>query len=380
MPWNDNAGGGGPWGSGSGGRKQNNNPWGSGPGGGGRGPGGDAPDLDDLVRRFQDRLGGLFGGGKGGKGGGGFGLGVVIAGAAVLWVLITGWYVVGPNQAGVVLRFGEYARTTTPGFRLKLPYPIETVELPEVTDTQTVQLGSAQRGILMLTRDENIVSIGFTVQWRVDTSYPSGVRDFLFNVRDVPTTIGAVSESAMREIIGTTDLLPIITGGRVEVSQRARDLIQETMNEYTAGVQILNVNLQTAQPPDAVVEAFRDVDAAAQDAERVRLEATAYANQVIPNARGDAARLTQQAQAYRDSVIAEAEGQADRFNAIYTEYAQAPVVTRQRMFLETMERVLGRAELIILDSDGGAVPYLPLDQLGRQRVAAPAADPNTAGG
>ncbi|MEO1039757.1 MAG: FtsH protease activity modulator HflK [Pseudomonadota bacterium] len=385
MPWNDNAGGGGggPWGSGSGGggrRPNNNNPWGSGPGGNGRGPGGDAPDLDDLVRRFQERLGGLFGG-KGGKGGGGgFGLGVIFAAAAFLWVLITGWYVVEPNQAGVVLRFGEYSRTTTPGFRLKLPYPIETVERPEVTDTQTLQVGPNQRGLLMLTSDENIVSIGFTVQWRVDTSYPDGVRDFLFNVRFVEQTLGAVSESAMREVVGTTALLPIITDGRVEVSQRARELIQATMDEYRAGVQVLNVNLQTAQPPDPVVEAFRDVDAAAQDAERVRLEATAYANQVVPNARGDAARLTQQAQAYRDSVIAEAEGQADRFNAIYTEYAQAPEVTRQRMFLETMERVLGRSELIILDGDGGAVPYLPLDRLGAQRSAAPAADPNTAGG
>lgn len=386
MPWNDNSngGGGGPWGSGGGGNKNNNNPWGSGPGknggGGGRRSGGSEPDLEDLLRGFQNFLNGLFGGkgGKGGKGGG-VGIGVIAGIAFVIWLLIpgSGWYVVDANEAGVVLRFGEYQRTSSPGLKLKLPYPIETVELPEVTDTQTEELGTPQRGILMLTRDENIVDLGFSVQWRVN---PEAVQDYLFNVREVQSTIRAVSESAMREVVGTTDLEPIITQGRVEVSIRARDLIQDTIDEYEAGVQILNVNLQRAQAPEEVIDAFRDVDAAAQDAERARLNATAYANQVIPQARGEAAQLVQSAEAYRDSVIAEAQGQADRFNAIYDEYRQAPEVTRRRMFLETMEQVLGRSELIILDEQGGAIPYLPLDQLGRSRSNAPERDNTTAGG
>lgn len=373
MPWNDNAGGGGggPWGSG-GGRKDDNNPWGRGPGGGrGRGPGGE-PDLEDLIRQLQARLKGLFGGGKGGGGKtGGIGLGAIAAVLVALWLGFTGWYVVGANEAGVVLRFGEYNRTTTPGFKLKLPYPIETVELPEVTDTKEMTIGSDVRGITMLTEDENIVDLGFTVQWRVDTSYPDGVRDYLFNVRDVDGTVRAVAESAMREVAGTTALEPIITQGRVEVSRRTRELMQETLDEYEAGVQILNVNLQRAQAPEQVIDAFRDVDAAAQDAERLQLNAAAYSNSVIPQARGEAAQLLQGAQAYRDSVIAEAQGQADRFVSIYNEYAQAPEVTRRRMYLETMERVLGRSDLIILDQQGGgAVPYLPLDQLGRGRAPA----------
>jgi membrane protease subunit HflK len=389
MPWNDNSGGGGgPWGSGGGSNNNGNNPWGRGQGGPGRGGpgGGQEPDLDELVRRLQDWVRGLIGGGgrgtKGGKGGGGIGLGVILAALVFVWIAWpgSGWYVVQPNENGVVLRFGEYDRTTPPGFRFKLPYPIETVLLPEVTDTQTIEIGNNQRGILMLTRDENIVDMGFTVQWRVDIS-EGGVRDFLFNVRNVQDTIRAVAESAMREVAGTTDLEPIITAGRVEVSQRTRDLMQETLNEYQAGVVILNVNLQRAQAPDQVIDAFRDVDAAAQDAERAILDATAYANSIVPEARGEAARLRQNAQAYRDSVIAEAQGQADRFVAIYNEYAAAPDVTRRRMYLETMEAVLGRSELIILDQDGnGAVPYLPLDQLGRARGPAPETDVSRSGG
>jgi len=377
MPWNDNAGGGGPWGSGGG---RDDNPWRRGPGSGRPGgPGGQQPDLDELIRGLQARLNRLFGGGGGGKGkgtgAGSFGFAVVFGGAALLWIVLTGVYQVGANEAGVVTRFGEYVRTTAPGLNLKLPFPIEQVEKPEVTDTQTTEIGSNQRGVLMLTRDENIVDLGFTVQWKVDERYPEGVRDFLFNVRDVDDTIRAVAESAMREVVGTTDLEPIITGGRVEVSLRTRDLMQSSLDEYAAGVQVLQVNLQRAQAPEAVIDAFRDVDAAAQDAERVRLNATAYLNSVVPQARGVAARELQRAQAYRDSVIAEAQGQADRFVAILNEYEAAPEVTRRRMYLETMENVLGRSELIILDQQGtGAIPYLPLDRLGQNRGPAPQND------
>jgi len=370
MPWNDNAGGGGgPRGSGGGNNGQN--PWGQRPSGGGGGQ--EPPDLDEVVRQMQSQMRGIFGGGgkggqtEGGKGGGlGFGLIVIILLAVWLGAPGSGWYQVGPNQNGVVLRFGEYERTTSPGLHFKLPTPIETVLLPEVTTTETITIGVGPAG-QMLTRDENIVDLDFEVQWRVDLSYGDGVRDFLFNVRNPEKTVRDVSESAMREVIGTSDLQFIIGQGRGEVSLRTRTLVQETLNEYRAGIQILQVNLQTAQAPASVIDAFRDVDVAEQDAERARLDATAYANQVVPRARGVSARLTQAAEAYRESVIAQAEGDADRFVAVYNEYAQAPEVTRRRMYLETMEQLLGRSELIVLDGEAGAVPYLPLNELGQNR-------------
>lgn len=388
MPWNDNSGGGGsggPWGNGSGGgNRNNNNPWGR-PGGQGNGGGGnnqEPPDLDELVERMQASIARMFGGGKGRRpggasndGGGGKGsslIGTLIIAGIVGFAVIV-WpgravYQVEPSEAGVVMRFGNYVRTTPSGLHVKLPWPIETVELPEVTTTHEIPIGNNRAESEMLTRDENIVDIAFTVQWRVDLSYPDGVRDFLFNVRDPEDTVRAVAESAIREVVGTSDLQPIITTARAEVSQRTRELMQTTLDEYEAGIQVLQVNLQRAQAPQSVIDAFRDVDAAAQDAESARLAATATANRLIPAARGEAARMIQEAEAYRDSRVAEAQGDADRFVAIYEQYAAAPEVTRRRMFLETMELVIGRSELIILDGDGGAVPYLPLDQLGNQRT------------
>ncbi|WP_421790944.1 FtsH protease activity modulator HflK [Hyphobacterium sp.] len=376
MPWNDNAGGGGggPWGSGGNGGGNRNNPWGqNGGGGGGRG-GQEPPDLDELVGKLQDGLRGVFGGGGGGRsgksgsgGGGIFGaiiIALVIGFAVIIWPG-RAVYQVQPEQVGVVLRFGEYTRTAPPGLNLKLPWPIETVELPNVTETRTISIGGNDIGeSQMLTRDENIVDIAFEVQWRVDTA---NIDDFMFNVRDPESAVRAVAESAMREVVGTSDLVPIITTARAEVSQRTREVMQETLDEYEAGIQILQVNLERSQAPQSVIDAFRDVDSAAQDAERARLNATAHANRVIPQARGEAAQITQQAQAYRDSVIAQAQGDADRFVAIYDEYALAPEVTRRRMYLETIETVLGNSELIILDQEGNAVPYLPLDRLGQNR-------------
>ena len=373
MPWNDNSGGGGPWGSGGG--SNNNNPWGNGQRpGGGRGPGGggNEPDLEELVRRFQSWLRGLGGGGKGpgggrgGKGGkGGGAIGAVVGVGALVLLAFASVYQVGPGEAGVVLRFGEYARTTGAGLRFKLPTPIETVRIEDVTNIRSVAIGNTPQEALMVTRDENIADISFTVQWQVD---PANVRNYLFNVRDQQAMVRSLAESAMREVVGTSDLQPIIGQGRGEVAQRAEDIIQSTLNSYEAGIRIIGVQLQEAAPPPDVIAAFQDVIAAGQDAERLQLEATAYANRVVPEARGDAVRLLEEARGYRDQVIAEAEGQADRFNAIYAEYSQAPGVTRQRMILETMERVLGRSELIILDQQGnGAVPYLPLDRLGQTR-------------
>jgi membrane protease subunit HflK len=380
MPWNDNAGGGGggPWGSGGNGDRNRNNPWGqNGGGGGGRG-GQEPPDLDELVGKLQNGLRGLFGGsgGSGGSGGGKSGgkgsgiFGAIIIAAAVGFGVII-WpgqavYQVQPSEVGVVMRFGEYVRTAPPGLNLKMPWPIESVEMPNVTETRTIAIGNNNIAeSQMLTRDENIVDIAFEVQWRVDTA---NIDNFVFNVRDPEAAVRAVAESAMREVAGTSDLVPIITTARAEVSQRTRQVMQETLDEYEAGIQVLQVNLERSQAPQSVIDAFRDVDSAAQDAERARLNATAHANRVIPEARGTAAQTIQAATAYRDSVIAEAQGDADRFVAIYNEYAAAPDVTRRRMYLETMERVLGNSELIILDEQGGAVPYLPLDQLGRNRT------------
>ena len=376
MPWNDNqgGGGGGPWGSGGG--NNNQNPWGRRPQGSGGGD--EGPDLDEVVRDMQRKLRGLFGGGGSGgngggkKGGGGasaFGFGFILLVIVGVWFVMpgSGWYQVGPNEAGVVLRFGEYSRTSSPGFHFKLPTPIETVTLPEVTTTNTITIGQGNEG-QMLTRDENIVDIDFAVQWRVDLSYPDGVRDYLFNVREPEATVRAVAESAMREVVGTSDLQFIITEGRTEVSHRTRALLQETLNEYNAGIEVLQVNLRNAQPPERVIDAFRGVDVAQQEAERAQLNATAHANSVIPAARGEAAQLTQAAQAYRDSVIAQAQGDADRFVSIYDEYVQAPDVTRRRMYLETLERVIGRSDITILDGQAGAVPYLPLNELGQNRT------------
>ena len=371
MPWNDNAGGGGPWGSGGGGQN-NNNPWGRGPNGPGRGPngGGQEPDLEELVRRFQQWLGGKGprGGGRGGSGKGGSGGGIVgVVGALIVVGVITAAsvYQVGPGEAGVVQRFGEYVRTTGAGLRVKLPYPIETVDTVNVTEIRSVTIGTTPQQALMVTRDENIVNLSFTVQWQVD---PTRVRDYVFNVRDQARMVQTVSESAMREVVGTSDLQPIIGTGRGEVAQRAEEIIQETLNLYEAGIQVVGLQLQEAAPPSEVIAAFQDVISADQDAEANALQATAYANRIVPEARGDAVRLLEESRGYRDQVVAEAQGQADRFNAIYQEYALAPEVTRERMYLETMEQVLGRSDLIILDQDGnGAVPYLPLDQLGRNR-------------
>jgi membrane protease subunit HflK len=394
MPWNDNSGGGGPWGSGGGSNNNNNNPWGQGPNRpGGRGPnggGGQEPDLEELVARLQAWFGGTFGGGgkgtKGGKGGpGGGALSAVVAVALIGFAVIPGnlYYVVGVDQAGVVLRFGEYSRTAPSGLQFKLPFPVETVLLPSVTVTNSIEVGQVDAESLMITQDENIVDVDFVVQWRVDVTYPEGVRDYLFNVRDPEGTVKAVAESAMREVVGSSELQPIITTGRAEAARRARDIIQTTLDSYQAGIQILEVQLSESSAPANVIDAFRDVDAARQDATQVELQAQRTANQLVPEARGAAVRLLEQAAGYRERVIAEAEGEADRFNSIYTEYALAPGVTRQRMFLETMERVLGRSELIIIDQGGsgsGAVPYLPLDQLGRNRGPAATAAGTGQGG
>jgi membrane protease subunit HflK len=369
MPWSNQ--GGGPWGSGPKG------PWGSGPQNSG-GP--TPPDLEDLLRRSQDRLKNALpsGGSIGGKG---F---IVIALIALVGWGLSGFYTVQPNQQGVVLQFGKFVGSTGPGLNYHLPWPIQTVLTPNVTAINRIEVGlrsvedprrgSVARDVpeesLMLTGDENIVDVDFVVQWQI-----ARAEDFLFNIQNPEGTIKAVAESAMREIIGRRAIQPILTGERLNIEIAVQDLMQKTLDEYRAGVRVRQVQMQKVDPPAQVIDAFRDVQAARADAERVQNEAQTYANRVVPEARGRAAQIQQAAEAYREQTVADAKGQASRFTQIYEEYRKAPEVTRQRIYLETMERVLGGTDKIIIDQPSGeggqgVVPYLPLNELVRPQQPA----------
>ena len=364
-----------PWGpkGGSGGGKKN--PWGNTgkPDRGRPGANDTSPDLENVIEGFKNRV--RSGGGGGGRNGGGKGndlfgklgpFGIVLIGAAIF--LITSMiYTVDQAERAIVLRFGEYARTEGPGLKFKLPAPIETKVIRETEVIQKDTIGGNDRASLMLTGDENIVDIDFTILWRI-TDY----KDYYFEVDEPRVAVRAVAESAMREIIGKNKLEEIITTERLAVTTAVRDLTQRTLDEYQAGVRIVEVQLQKADAPDqgGVVDAFRDVVDAEQDAETTVNEATRYQNDVVPRARGDAAKILQDAEGYRDSVIAEAKGEAERFNLIYEEYKAAPRVTRQRMYLETIEEVYKDADKIVLGSEAGSgvVPYLPLDQLTKKKA------------
>lgn len=385
MPWNNQGGGngGGPWGSppGGGGNGGGNNPWGRPPGGGGQPPGG--PDLEDLLRKGQERFKNLTPGGLGG--GKGILLGVVALG--LLWGL-SGIYRVQPDEQGVVLRFGQYVRTEQPGLRYHLPAPIETVETPKVTRVNRLEIGyrsgadSRRPGggdvldeSLMLTGDENIIDIDFTVLWVIKDA-----GNFLFKIREPEMTVKMAAESAMREVIGRTDIQPALTEARQDIEQQTKQLLQTMLDEYQSGIEISQVQLQKVDPPAPVVDAFNDVQRARQDRERLRNEAEAYRNDIIPRARGEAEQLIQQASAYREQVVSLAQGDAQRFAQVLSAYNQAPEITARRMYLETMQEVLGGANKIIIDQGkggSGVVPYLPLNeltnQLRQQTPAAPAA-------
>jgi membrane protease subunit HflK len=375
MPWNDNSGNGdeppkangGPWGSGGSGGGGNGNggsPWGR-PGGGGGGQGGGGPDIEEQMRKMQERFSrrGRGGGGGGRRGpslgpGGFLVLGVV---ALVAW-LATGVVIVDEGERAAVFRFGQYQKNFTPGFHVHLPAPIETHEILPSERQQETQVGINQGESLMLTGDENIVDVQFRVFWYYDAENPE---NFILNIDNGTPLVKAAAESVMREVVGKSTLDAVLTTGRGEIAATVREQLQVLLSDYGAGVNIENVEIQEALAPAPVRADFIDVINAGQDAERLVQEANRYANDIVPRARGEAQQILQRAQAYRDQVIADATGQADRFSQILAEYRKAPQVTRERMYLETMERVLNRTDKLILDSDSGAVPYLPLDRVNR---------------
>ena len=360
MPWNNQ--GGGPWGSGPKG------PWGSGPQSSGPNP----PDLEEFLRRGQDKLRSVMpGGGLGGRG-----IFLIAILAFMFWVG-SGIYFVQPDELGVVLRFGEYVRDAQPGANYHLPYPIETVLTPKVTRVNRIDIGmrvveDTRRGAasmrdiqeesLMLTGDENIVDVDFSVFWVIKPK--EGASQYLFNIQNPEGTVKAVAESAMRELVGRSEIQKILTTDRPNIETAVHKLMQTTLDRYESGVQITQVQMQKVDPPSQTIDAFREVQAARIGAESAQNEAQAYANRVIPDARGRSAQITQAAEAYKEQTVQEATGQAARFLKVYEEYRKAPEVTRQRIYLETLERVFGSTDKIILDAGGagggGVVPYLPL--------------------
>jgi len=357
MAWNEPGGG-------------NKDPW-SGKGGGDQGP----PDLDEVIRKLQERLGGLFGakkrgpgepptgGGQIGSGGGlsGKAIGIIAAVAFIVWVA-SGIYIVEPAERGVVLRFGAYTKMTEPGPHWRFPYPIETVHLVNVDEISTFTHKAA-----MLTKDENIVDVELTVQSRIQDA-----ADFLFQDQSPEKTLRDATETVVRKTIGGSRLDFILTEGRSAVAATIRERTQALINQYKTGLQVTSVNMQPARPPDHVKEAFDDAIKAREDKERLENKAEAYSNEILPRARGEAARVQADAKAYRDKVIAAAEGETSRFLALLGEYEKAPQVTRERLYLETMERILGENGKVLLDvKDSNSLMYLPLDQLVKQGAKGP---------
>ena len=362
MPWNDNAGPG-PWGSPppNDGKRDGDKPKGEGPrpgGGGPKGPGGPPPvDVNALIERLNQRLRQTFTGP-------GRPRAIALSAAVVvgLWAS-TGIYVVQPKEQAVITTFGAYSRSAGPGLRYHLPYPFERAELVPVTAIQTLDVGGvpgaevpAER--LMLTGDENIVDLSFTVQWHI-----SDAAKYTFNVRKPDGVLKDVAESAMREVIGKTPLTPILTNGRGQVENETRRLMQQILDRYDAGIYIEGVRIQVATTPGPVLDAFRDVQRADQDR-----QSTANL------ARGEAAQIVQAAKGYREQVVREAAGDAARFNQVYEQYKLAPAVTRDRLYIETMQRVLANSNKVIVDSKGANAPViLPSETFRPKSAAVPAA-------
>lgn len=386
------SGNGGPWGGGGGGDDRDGRD-GRNEGRGGRRPGGEGPhipEIDEIVKKGQEQLRVLMGGrARGGSGGGGgnggnplgplftrqgMALGALVA--AGLWAFMS-FYTVKPEERSVELFLGEFSAVGNPGLNFA-PWPLVRAEIVQVTGERQTDIGTGRGGDtdtgLMLTRDQNIVDIEFQVVWNV-----SDPAQFLFNLKEPTDTIRAVAESAMRDIIARSELAPVLNRDRGLIASDLRTAVQTTLDSYQSGINVVRVNFDKADPPREVIDSFREVQAAQQERDRLEKEADAYANRVTAGARGEAARLSEEAEAYRAQVVNDAQGEASRFLAVYEEYVKAPEVTRRRMYLETMERVLGGMTKVILDgvSGGGAagqgvVPFLPLNELSRMAPAAAA--------
>ncbi len=372
MPWNNQgSGGGGPWGGGGGGPRGQWPPRGGG--------GGLPPNIEEMLRRSQDKVKRFLPGGFGS----GRAVALIIGVLVVLW-LFSGFYRVQPDEQGVQLLFGDWdGSITDSGLHWWWPGPIGEVQTPKVTVINRVNVGfrdpgdlggrvAAARDVpresLMLTGDQNIADVDFTVQWLI-----SDAGKYLFNIRDPEATVKLVAESVMREVVGQTKLDDLITTAREQVQNRTRELLQEVLDEYGAGINIERVQLQLTSPPPPVIDAFNDVQRARQDKERLQNEAEAYQNRIVPTARGEAASVVEQATAYKQRVVKEAQGEGARFTEIYESYLAAPDVTRRRLYIETLRDVLKRANKVIIDEGAqgsqGVVPYLPLNELNRNRAA-----------
>jgi membrane protease subunit HflK len=341
-------------------------------GGGGDGP----PDLDELWRRVNQRISGIFGR----KGGGGEppgtrqiggGIGVLIGLILVVW-LASGLYIVDESQRGVVLTFGKYSKTTGAGLQWRLPYPLQSHEIVNVQQVRTLEVGyragtraKDPREAIMLTDDENIVDIQFAVQYLL-----SDPEDFLFDVRRPDETVKQVAETAFREIVGRSSMDYVLYEGREQIALQAQKLMQDILDRYKTGVAISSVTMQNAQPPDEVQAAFNDAVQAKQDLERQKNEGQAYYNDVVPKARGSASRLTEEANGYRQRVVANAEGESARFRQVLVEYSKAPQVTRERLYLDTIQQVMSSTSKVMIDAKGnGNLLFLPLDKIVQQAGA-----------
>ena len=320
------------------------------------------PDLDELLRRLQKQLRGLFGGGGGGSVGGGssspggraIGIGSALLGLVAIWVLFGSFYLNGAAERSVITRFGQYVKTTSGGLNMRLPWPIDRRTVVNVTEFR-----SFTDRTRMLTQDEALVDIDLAVQYR-----RADPVKFAFNVRDPEQTLGDVSESAIREVIGQSKLDFVLEAGRQEISAKTKDLVQRTIAAYNTGIEVISVNLQGVSVPEQVAPAQKDAIKAREDKERATLSAETYANDIVPKARGAAVSVVEGARAHRSRVIADAEGQTQRFLALAAEYQRAPAVTRERLYLETMEQVLGSSAKILVDVEGtGNMIYLPIDKL-----------------
>lgn len=365
---------GGPWGSRPSGGGGGNSPWGSGgrPSGGGGGNSNEMPELEDLLGPLFTRIKKFFGGGNGKDGKGKNRMIFFVVLFTILIWMATGFYTVKANQQGVELVFGKVYDTTGPGLHFNFPSPIGEVLMPSVTSVNQEQIGfrdiaTGGSGLgktkvieesLMLTGDENIIDVEFVVFWRIRDA-----GKYLFNIRNQTDGVKATSEAAMREIIGKSAFEYARTIGRNEIAAQAKALIQNILDSYGSGIEIIRVNLQSVDPPAIVLDDFRDVQAARADKERAINEATAYSNEVIQRAQGESEQITQSAEAYREEQVSAATGSAGRFLSIYEQYKQNPSVTKRRIYLQNMEEIFGNMDKILIEENSGVVPYLPIDQL-----------------